>query len=166
MKMIRCSAVLAAAVLAVGCSCAEDSKPAAPAAPVASAKLSKSVPKGWGEDLAAAKAQAAKEGKKILMAFSGSDWCGWCVRMDRDVYSKPEFIEKAKKDYVLVMIDNPQDTSILSPLAAAQNGRLTREFGIRGFPSTLVLDAEGKVLKRLSGYKGSPEALFEALDGK
>ena len=74
--------------------------------------------------------------------------------------------EKAKKDYVLVMIDNPQDTSILSPLAAAQNGRLTREFGIRGFPSTLVLDAEGKVLKRLSGYKGSPEALFEAWDGK
>ncbi len=167
-KMIR-PFLLAVAISGVGCSPAGE-KPAASApasAPAASAAaLSKSVPKGWIEDFAAAKAQAAKEGKKIFMAFSGSDWCGWCVKMDKDVYSKPEFVEKAKKDYVLVMIDCPQDSSILSPLAAGQNRRLTSEYGIRGFPSTLVLDAEGKVLKRLAGYRDSPDALFAALAEK
>ena len=167
MKTIPSLLFAAVAVAAVGCSRAADTQSAPTGKPAAAvSKMSKSVPKGWGEDFAAAKAQAAKEGKKILMAFSGSDWCGWCVKMDKDVYSKPEFVNKAKKCYVLVMIDNPQDSSILSPLAAGQNRKLTSEYGIRGFPSTLVLDAEGKVLKRLSGYRNSPDALFAALEGK
>ena len=49
------------------------------------AKVSKSVPKGWSEDFAAAQKTAEKEKKLILLAFSGSDWCGWCVKMDKEV---------------------------------------------------------------------------------
>ena len=50
------------------------------------AKLSESVPKGWGEDYAAACETAKKENKLILLAFSGSDWCGWCMKMEKDIY--------------------------------------------------------------------------------
>ena len=85
------------------------------------AELSKSVPKGWDEDFEAGKATAEKSGKLILLAFSGSDWCGWCVKMEKEIYSDKKFISEAKKKFVLLMIDNPQNKSILSPLAAKQN---------------------------------------------
>lgn len=171
MKTTYCM-MIALAVAAVGCTrAAEDGKAADSGKPVAVAekatKMSKSVPKGWIEDFAAAKAQAAKENKKILMAFSGSDWCPWCVKMEKDVYSQRDFIDKASKDFVLVMIDNPQDRSILSSLAATQNEALARQYGISGFPSTLVLDANGKVLESFSGYHaGGPESMLKAISGK
>ena len=82
------------------------------------AELSKSVPKGWDEDFEAGKATAEKSGKLILLAFSGSDWCGWCVKMEKEIYSDKNFIAAAKKKFVLLMIDSPRDKSILSPLAA------------------------------------------------
>jgi len=127
------------------------------------AEMSKSVPKGWIEDFESAKKQAAQEKKQIVMAFSGSDWCPWCVKMERDVYSKPEFIAGATNRFVLVMIDCPSDQSILSKLAAAQNRKLAREYGIRGFPSTLVVDAAGKEVKRFSGYRPTPKAALEEI---
>ena len=166
MRKISFSLVVLA-IVAAGCSrVAEDTGAGASAGEAPAAKsqeLSKSVPKGWMEDFAAAKEKAAKENKKILMAFSGSDWCHWCVKMDRDVYSQSDFVSKASRDYVLVMIDNPQNRGILSPLAASQNDALTGKYGIQGFPSTLVVDAKGEVVKRISGYKPSPEAMLKAL---
>ena len=75
------------------------------------AELSKSVPKGWDEDFEAGKATAEKSGKLILLAFSGSDWCGWCVKMEKEIYSDKNFIAAAKKKFVLLMIDNPQKGS-------------------------------------------------------
>ena len=80
----------------------------------AAQSVSKSVPKGWMEDFEAARRQAAKEGKLILMNFSGSDWCGWCKKMDSEVFSQERFVKEASKKYVLVMIDSPKDSSILS----------------------------------------------------
>ena len=70
--------------------------------------VSRSVPKGWIEDVAKARAKAAKEGKFVFMAFSGSDWCGYCIRMEAEVFSQHAFIRQASKKYVLVMIDNPR----------------------------------------------------------
>lgn len=169
MKRITIVMAVVASTLLGGC---DEPSSATKAGPVpgtvakAAVEMSKSVPKGWIEDFATAKRQAASEKKKIVMAFSGSDWCGWCVKMDRDVYSRPEFIDQALKRYVLVMIDYPQDRGILSPLAAKQNEGLLRKYGINSFPATLVLDADGNVLSSLSGYvQGGPEAMLKALDG-
>lgn len=135
-------------------------QPAQAKSPAAGA-LSKSVPAGWMEDFSAAKAKAAAEGKFLLMAFSGSDWCHWCVKMEKDVYSKPDFIKEASKQFILVMIDNPRDSSILSPLAQTQNSKLTSQFEIRGFPTTLVAYPDGTEVKRFSGYrKGGPSAMI------
>ena len=128
------------------------------------AKLSKSVPSGWGEDFAAAQKAAAVGDKYILLAFSGSDWCGWCVKMDKEVYSDKKFIRAAKKDFELVLIDSPQDKSILSPLAKKQNPGLLKKYGIRGFPCSILVHPDGTEAKRFGGYqRGGPEAFLQAL---
>ena len=161
------SLMLIAAAVAVGCSPAAVNDAAVPKEKPAAVKpvaCSKSVPKGWIEDFAAAKRQAEKENKRIVMAISGSDWCPWCVKLDKDVYARPKFVAEASKNFVLVMIDNPQDRSILSPLAQEQNESLLTKYGVRGYPTTLVLDAKGEVLARFSGYRaGGPAAMLKAL---
>ena len=129
------------------------------------AKLSKSVPKGWGEDFAAAQAEAKKDGKLMLLAFSGSDWCGWCMKMEKDIYSTKKFIQSAKKKFVLVMIDSPRNVKILSKLAQKQNPELVKKYGIRGFPSTIIADPSGKEVKRFGGYqRDGVDAFLEKLD--
>ena len=117
------------------------------------AGLSKSVSAGWGEDFAAAQKAAAAADKYILVAFSGSDWCGWCVKMDRDIYSVKSFIDEAKKSFELVMVDMPQDQDILSPLAKKQNPALLRKYRIRGFPCSVLVHPDGSEVTRFSGYR-------------
>ena len=132
---------------------------------VLGAELSKSVPKGWDEDFEAGKATAEKSGKLILLAFSGSDWCGWCVKMEKEIYSDKKFIAAAKKKFVLLMIDNPRDKSILSPLAAKQNSELTRKYNVRGFPSTVIVRPSGEEVERFGGYQRSGvDGFLKALD--
>ena len=132
--------------------------------PVMAVNMSKSVPKGWIEDFSVAREMAAKEGKNILLVFSGSDWCGWCVRMDREVYSDKKFMAKAKEDFILVMIDTPANKSILSKVAERQNPELLKKYGIRGFPCSVVVTPDGSEVKRFSGYqRGGPAAFLEEL---
>ena len=119
------------------------------------AQLSKSVPKGWGEDFEEGKALAEKSGKLVLLAFSGSDWCGWCMKMEKEIYSDKKFISEAKKRYVLLMIDNPRGEDILSPLAKKQNRELTSKYGVRGFPSTVIVRPSGEEVRRFGGYQSS-----------
>ena len=135
------------------------------AVPVSAAKMSSSVPKGWIEDFEAAKKEAAASGKYILLAFSGSDWCGWCMKLEKEVFSQNEFVRGAQKSFVLTMIDNPRDTSILSKVAERQNKELTQKFEVRGYPSAVLCDAEGTEIKRFGGYrKGGPSAYLEMLE--
>ena len=128
------------------------------------AKLSKSVPSGWGEDFAAAQKAAAAGDKYILIAFSGSDWCHWCVKMDKDIYSEKKFIRSAKKDFELVMIDSPQDQGILSPLAKKQNPGMLEKYRIRGFPCSILVHPDGTEVKRFPGYqRGGYEVFLQTL---
>lgn len=126
--------------------------------------VSKSVPKGWTEDFEAAKLQAAKEGKLILMDFSGSDWCGWCKKMDEEVFTKDRFVKEASKKFVLVSVDSPRDKSILSALARKQNRELAEEYKVRGYPTVVIVDPDGKEVKRHSGYRaGGPNGYMKYL---
>jgi len=123
-----------------------------------------STPEGWLDDYEAALKKAAAENKHIIVDFSGSDWCGWCMRLDKEVFSTEAFRKGAADKYVLLMIDSPRDQSLLTPEAAKQNPELIQKFGVRGFPTVIVLDPTGKPVFR-TGYKaGGPEKYLNMLD--
>ena len=122
------------------------------------------MPKGWTDDFEAAKTKAAKEGKLLLVDFSGSDWCGWCMKLDDEVFSKKEFIRAAQMDFVLVMIDSPRNKEKLSKKARRQNPELVKKYGIRGYPTVLVMDAEGNVVARTGYRRGGVKEYIKHLD--
>ena len=62
---------------------------------------------GWQTDYSAALAEAGKEQKLVLLDFTGSDWCGWCMKLSKDIFSQPEFKEFAAKNLILVEVDFP-----------------------------------------------------------
>ena len=134
------------------------------AAALSAAAAFAALPDGWTDDFDAAKKQAAEEGKRLLVDFSGSDWCGWCKRLDNEVFSQKDFVSKAKKNFVLVLIDSPQDKSILSEKAAKQNPGLVKKYNINGFPSVLIMDAEGNTLHRTGYRQGGAKAYLKHLD--
>jgi protein disulfide-isomerase len=118
---------------------------------------------GWLTDFKKAQGEA-KAGKKLLLVdFTGSDWCGWCIRLDREVFSKPEFQEYASKNLVLLEIDFPR-TMELSAELKAQNQQLAEEFGIQGFPTVVVMDSDGKPVGVLGYTPGGPAAFIAQLD--
>jgi thioredoxin-related protein len=72
--------------------------------------------------------------KPIFAFFTGSDWCGWCHKLQKDVFAKQEFIDWASKNVVLLELDFPRRKQ-LSPELVAQNNSLQQTFGIRGYPT-------------------------------
>ena len=129
------------------------------------AKLSKSVPSGWDENFAQAQKDAEKNGKLILLAFSGSDWCPWCIKMADEIYSDKKFIQQAKQKFTLLLIDNPRDQSILSKKALKQNPQLREKYAIRGYPCTVIVRPSGEEVKRFGGYQpGGVEKFLAKLD--
>lgn len=119
---------------------------------------------GWSDDYAKALEQAKKENKKVLLDFTGSDWCGWCIKLDKDVFSKPEFKEYAKQNLVLVEVDFPQGKR-LSKKTKEQNEKLKNEFKVEGFPTLVLLDPEGKKLGEVVGYvQGGPKGFIAKLE--
>src|SRR5262245_677350 len=105
----------------------------------------------WGTDLPAALAQAKKDGKVVLMDFTGSDWCGWCKKLDKEVFSTPEFAEYAKKNLVLVEVDFPANKKQSAELQKA-NEALKNKYGAEGFPTIVVVSGDGKQLWKQVGY--------------
>ncbi len=105
----------------------------------------------WETDYAAAVAQAKEENKRLLINFTGSDWCGWCKKLDREVFSQPTFIDFANDNLVCVKLDFPRSFR-LSDEERKQNNTLARKHGVRGYPTILILDATENTLLR-TGYK-------------
>jgi thioredoxin-related protein len=112
----------------------------------------------WLEDLDAAIAKAKKEKKKIILAdFTGSDWCGWCIKLKEEVFSKKEFAEWAKKNVVLLELDFPRKKEQSEELKK-KNAALRDKFEIKGYPTILFLDLDGKKVGQTGYVKGGPEA--------
>ena len=116
---------------------------------------------GWGDNYQQALSTAAKENKKVLLDFTGSDWCGWCIKLKKETFDQPQFKDFADKNLVLVEVDFPQGKS-LSPEIKKQNDSLQAQFHVEGFPTIVLLNAQGKILKQNSGYlPGGPKAMIE-----
>ncbi len=135
---------------------------AALAALTATAKTS--TPRGFTDDFDGALARAKAENKTVVAAFSGSDWCGWCKRLEKEVFSKRAFLQEATNRYVLVYIDRPSDESLLSAHAAKQNPQLIEKYGIQGFPTVLLMDGDGKVLDKMGYERGGPENYLKLIE--
>jgi hypothetical protein len=107
----------------------------------------------WLTDLDAAKAQAVKENKPVLVDFTGSDWCPPCIQLHKTVFESAEFAAVASK-YVLVELDYPRKTP-QAPELKAKNAELSKKFGISGFPTVLLIDAKsGDVFGKTVGFGG------------
>jgi len=92
----------------------------------------------WHTDVNKASEIAIKTKKPLLFFFTGSDWCGWCIRLQKEVFTKPEFATWAKENVVLVDLDFPRRKQ-LSPELTKQNNELQQMFGVRGYPTVWMV---------------------------
>ncbi|MEY2586040.1 MAG: hypothetical protein QOD80_2066 [Verrucomicrobiota bacterium] len=151
--------IFAAALLAVSCSKKENPTATAEVSPTPAV----SAKAGWLTSLDQAQKEAQSKHKLLLMDFTGSDWCGWCIMLDKEVFSKPEFKEYANKNLVLLELDFPRSKR-MPPEITAQNERLMMKYGIQGFPTVVVFDSEGKPLGALGYQQGGPQAFIAELE--
>ena len=117
----------------------------------------------WLDSYEEALKEASADGKFVLVDFSGSDWCSWCVRLDREVFSKSAFKKYAKQNLVCLLVDFPKRKRLPKDVAA-RNDELRKKFGVRGFPTVLLLSPDGEKLAK-TGYKeGGAVAYVEHLE--
>jgi thioredoxin-related protein len=116
----------------------------------------------WTTDLPAAQARAKAEKKAVLLNFTGSDWCGWCIKLRRDVFLKPEFEAYARTNLVLVEVDFPKRKE-LPPEMQKANRRLAQQFQVQGYPTLILVDASGTKLGTVNyGNGGTRSFIAEA----
>lgn len=125
----------------------------------------------WNTDMNKAIQISQNTEKPLMLFFTGSDWCGWCIKLQKAVFSKPEFVKWATKNVVLVEIDF--NRSFRKRISLAQKGKvkltddenemisLSNTFGVRGYPTvwfvTTEVTDEGEVnLKKLGSQGASP----------
>jgi len=99
---------------------------------------------GWTSDLDKALSTAKKDGKSVLVEFTGSDWCPPCMMMRKQVFSKTEFVQSASKKFILVEIDFPN----ADPDLKKKHEPLAEKYKIEGFPTVILLAADGKEFNR------------------
>ena len=119
----------------------------------------------WMTDFKAAKQKAAVENKTLLVDFTGSDWCGWCIKLVDEVFKHDAFKKGVADKFVLVELDYPQDKSKLSEETQKQNEELKGKYSIRGYPTILLLDSDGRPFAQTGYQAGGPEKYLAHLDG-
>jgi protein disulfide-isomerase len=117
----------------------------------------------WNVGWKATAAQAAKADKPILADFTGSDWCGWCIKLKKEVFDTPEFAAWSTEKVLLLEVDFPRAKAQTAE-QQKENQVLAEKYSIEGFPTILVLDAAGKELGRLGYQEGGPKAWIAAAE--
>ncbi len=120
---------------------------------------------GWGSDLSVAQQAAKDQHKLILLNFSGSDWCGPCIKLKKDVFESTEFQSFAEANLVLVRADFPRlKKNQLAKDQQAKNDALAERYNSDGkFPLTVLLNEQGKVLKEWDGYQPSTTKMLSEI---
>jgi len=118
----------------------------------------------WLTDLPKAQEQAKKDNKLVLLDFTGSDWCGWCIKLKKEVFDTKEFKDYADKNLVLVEVDFPRKKQQSEEQKKA-NQALQEKYKIEGYPTIIVLDSEGKQIGELGYMRGGPEPFIRKLEG-
>jgi thioredoxin-related protein len=123
----------------------------------------------WITDLKKAEEEAKANHRLVFVNFTGSDWCGYCILLERAIFSKPEFKDYANKNLVLLEIDYPRTGgpkwNAQSIDLKKQNALLAEQYDVNAFPTLVVLSPEGKMLWRFEGYySGGVSAFLAELD--
>lgn len=118
----------------------------------------------WMHDVEKAAAKAAQQGKMMLVEFTGSDWCKACVLQKKNVLVKPAFADWVQKNYIPVEMDVPMNAALVGGEAQLnKNKKFCDDFGIRIFPSLMIMTPELVLLGGLQGSSDSPQSAIAAL---
>lgn len=119
---------------------------------------------GWIGDFDEAVKVAKAEKKDLFVDFTGSDWCGWCKKLNAEVFDHEEFLTAIKKDFVLVALDYPRDPEVKAKVPnPARNAELAKKYAIRGYPTILLMTADGEVFGQTGYAAGGPEKYVESV---
>ncbi len=152
-----------AALLGNGCAVAMKFPSLVATTILAACSLSSFAADGWLSDFEKAKAQAGAEKKVLLMDFTGSDWCEYCIRLNNEVFSTPAFKKAAPADFVLLELDFPQNESKLPEATRKQNDALQNTYSVEGYPTILLADSQGRPFARTGYRKGGVEEYLKHL---
>lgn len=112
----------------------------------------------WSTNYQDALTQSKSTGKPIVLFFTGSDWCGWCNKLEREVLNTSEFASLAGDKYIFVMLDfplyKPQD-----PKLASSNKQLQEKYNVQGYPTLIIINSDQKKIG-LTGYRQGGPKLF------
>ncbi len=117
----------------------------------------------WLTDYKQAQQQAKANNKLLLLDFTGSDWCAWCMKLRKEVFSQPEFQQYASKNLVLLEVDFPRAKEQAKAIRM-QNQSLAEQYGIQGFPTIVVLNGAGKIVGQLGYMEGGANAFIAELE--
>jgi protein disulfide-isomerase len=105
----------------------------------------------WFDDYSKASAEAKASNKPIVLFFTGSDWCGWCKKMVKEIFQTPGFAQEAGNDFIFVDVDFPMNKKLPENIVA-QNASLKSKYGITGYPTLIILDPQGNFIAE-TGYR-------------
>ena len=129
---------------------------------VASATFSLAA-EGWETNWEKARERAASEKKPILLNLTGTDWCAWCIKLEKEVFTSEEFKEFAAKHLILMEADFPRKKEQPAEIKE-QNAKLKKEYLQGGYPTVFLVDAEGKKLSEdLGELEGGTAAWIKKL---
>ena len=120
----------------------------------------------WRTDWDIARVEAEQANKKLILVFSGSDWCIPCIKLEKEIWESSSFTQYAEQYYVLFRADFPKrKKNKLPEMIQKLNDRLASKYNSKGyFPLVVVLDAKGKVKGQLGYEKVTPEAYIELIE--
>jgi protein disulfide-isomerase len=117
----------------------------------------------WMTDLPKAQEKAKTEKKMVMLDFTGSDWCGWCKKLHKEVFSTDDFGKYAKTNLVLVEVDFPRNKQ-LTPAQKSANNALQAKYRVQGYPTIIVLNSAGAKVAELGYQPGGPQPFIAQLD--
>ena len=118
----------------------------------------------WSTNYQEAVAKAKAEKKNIVLFFTGSDWCGWCKKMENEILMTPDFAKTAGNNFVFVMLDFPMNKTLPSQISD-QNNDLKQKYGITGYPTIIVLDSNENFVAETGYRSGGGKAYADYLMG-
>lgn len=118
----------------------------------------------WETDIDLAIENAKKDGKFLLLDFTGSDWCPPCIRLEQEVLSQDAFLQQAQKNFLLVKLDFPQDQTKVPAKMMEKNQEWMKRLGVEGFPTIVLLDTQGRPFGFLGYMAGGPAAFLAEIE--